>query len=164
MGEFPRKTRDIIRDDRHRVCRDVEDRLREANRRLQAEGPALERDKLIMQLRDKIASLEEQLKAAKNDVKDHRVESKEEDRLRTRLGELLTGVAVALRGPQPRFVRYDWSGLPTLVAQELETAYTIGLTDGFCLHGKSGPSDAHVQRGLRDYHDARLDRLKILPR
>lgn len=37
--------------DQHAACRETEQRLREANRRLQAEGPALERDKLIVSLR-----------------------------------------------------------------------------------------------------------------
>jgi hypothetical protein len=39
----------------HAECRAVEQRLREANRRLQQEGPALERDKLIAELRERIA-------------------------------------------------------------------------------------------------------------
>lgn len=54
-----RTERDIPRDDGHRACREVEQRLREANRRLQAEGPALERDKLIVQLRARIKELED---------------------------------------------------------------------------------------------------------
>jgi hypothetical protein len=42
----------------HQACRDTEQRLREANRRLQAEGPALERDKTIVQLRAMLADTE----------------------------------------------------------------------------------------------------------
>lgn len=45
------------RDDRHKVCLQVEERLREANRRLQAEGPALERDKVITALQDRLTAL-----------------------------------------------------------------------------------------------------------
>lgn len=45
----------MTRDDSHDGCREVERKLREANRRLQAEGPALERDKLILELSAEIA-------------------------------------------------------------------------------------------------------------
>lgn len=39
----------------HASCRETEQRLREANRRLQAEGPALERDKVIVALRAELS-------------------------------------------------------------------------------------------------------------
>jgi len=44
----------------HKSCREVEDRLRNLNRQLQATGAALERDKLIQSLRKKIKELESQ--------------------------------------------------------------------------------------------------------
>lgn len=53
--------------DSHTACRATEQKLREANRRLQAQGAELERDKLIIQLRARIASLEEQVEDLRQD-------------------------------------------------------------------------------------------------
>lgn len=47
--------REKARTPEHASCRETEQKLREANRRLQQEGPALERDKLIVQLREELA-------------------------------------------------------------------------------------------------------------
>lgn len=53
------------RDDAHATCRLVESRLREANRRLQATGPALERDTLIVALRANVGAVTDELIAAR---------------------------------------------------------------------------------------------------
>lgn len=45
-----------------------------------------------------------------------RVESEEDDALRRRLGELLTGVAAGLKGPPAPRTLHDWSDLPALAA------------------------------------------------
>lgn len=50
---------------RERELEEEVNRLRIANRRLQVEGPALERDKLVIELRSKIAELEEEVNRLK---------------------------------------------------------------------------------------------------
>ena len=47
----------LTADPEHATCRAVEQRLRRANRRLQAQGDELERDPLIMELRRVVATL-----------------------------------------------------------------------------------------------------------
>jgi hypothetical protein len=91
------------RDDGHKTCRETEQRLREANRRLQAEGPALERDKLILALRAEVA----ELKAADD----------ESEAVRSHLSAILTRTANVLNGPPPdALVSWSWHNLPELAA------------------------------------------------
>lgn len=66
------------------------------------------------ELRSEVVALVEsveRLTAERDDLKD---ESDEYDRLLSNLGELLTGVADALKGEPPALVMHDWSDLPAV--------------------------------------------------
>ena len=66
-----------------------------------------------------------------------RQESKDSDKLRERLAELLTGVANALKGTPPSNVLHDWSDLPAKVATLRGTVEGVrgALKDGRLLIG-----------------------------
>ncbi len=50
------------------------------------------------------------------EIEDLRRDLAENEALRERMAELLTGVAVALRGPQPPLTRWSWHDLPERAA------------------------------------------------
>lgn len=63
-----------------------------------------------------IARLESERDAALRDLE-------EESALRERLAEILTRVALALKGPPPPLTLHDWSDLPALAVESLQAAY-----------------------------------------
>lgn len=65
------------------------------------------------ELRSEVVALVETVERFEAQHEDAKAESDEQDRLLSQLGELLTGVADALKGEPPPLVMHDWSDLPT---------------------------------------------------
>lgn len=78
------------------------------------------------------------------DIEELRKEIEEVDALRDRLGELLTGVANALKGPPPELVWHDWSDLPRLAAAYASAVW--GCVQ--CGYHNRGPVCTHCGRPL----------------
>ena len=77
---------------------DILDELKRAAARKWAGNPQAQRAGLLAR--------------AAAEIEDLRRDLAENEALRERMAELLTGVAVALRGPQPPLTRWGWHDLP----------------------------------------------------
>jgi len=113
---------------------DLELERKQRDRAVHDLGIAIPRIEALMEERDELKQRLDLSIQANGDLTDERdalkVEVEEEVALRERLGDLLTGVAAALKGPPTELQLHDWSDLPVLAAKlaaELAEAKQVEL-------------------------------------
>lgn len=81
----------------------------------------------------------------------------ESDRLRSKMADILSRTAVALRGPEPELTRWSWHDLPELVddltaqlAEAIKNAYSTGYETA---HNHTVEGHYSPEQSLEDYLD-----------